>query len=177
MPGEEESSEPKKIKLEIQNGAAIDPEAEVKPGSSIISSQGKMHTSMMTVVDLKQDKNSYYKLQARDSRPIRPALGPVSANSFRLSRTGLSVDPYSKQFKMPKEQNTFYFVHGDVLDLILLVEQKLKHFITVKIVLKNFTDFLKKKPIIVFLQNLMSKNLVIISHWMSVTTMKDQKLI
>ena len=64
MPGEEESSEPKKIKLEIQNGAAIDPEAEVKPGSSIISSQGKMHTSMMTVVDLKQDKNSYYKLQA-----------------------------------------------------------------------------------------------------------------
>ena len=37
MPGEEESSEPKKIKLGIQNGAAIDPEAKVKPGSSIVS--------------------------------------------------------------------------------------------------------------------------------------------
>ena len=63
--GEEEASgENKRIKLDISNGVAIDPEADVKPGSSIIESGGKMHTSMMTAINIKQDKNSYYKLQA-----------------------------------------------------------------------------------------------------------------
>lgn len=74
--------ESKKIKLTVQNGGAIDPEAyEEVPegqlrlnllylvyldffiGSSIFEYKGKIYTAMMTAVDLKRDKNSYYKLQ------------------------------------------------------------------------------------------------------------------
>ena len=60
----ENGNEAKKVKLQIHNGHAIDPEAEVKPGCKIIESNGRMHTSMMTNIDLAKDKNSYYKLQA-----------------------------------------------------------------------------------------------------------------
>ena len=62
--GEEEAIENKRVKLDVSNGVAIDPEAEVKPGSRIVEEGGKMHTSMMTAINIKQDKNSYYKLQA-----------------------------------------------------------------------------------------------------------------
>ena len=65
---EAKQREAKKIKLTVTDGACVDPEAfeEVPEGSIIItdSGSGRLYTSMMTLVDLKKDKNSYYKLQA-----------------------------------------------------------------------------------------------------------------
>ena len=61
---EEEGGENKRVKLDIANGTAIDHEAEVKKGSRIIEAGGRMHSSVMTAINIKTDKNSYYKLQA-----------------------------------------------------------------------------------------------------------------
>ena len=65
---EAKNREAKKIKLQVSDGAAIDPEAleEVPVNSKIITDQttSKLYSSMMTAIDIKKDKNSYYKLQA-----------------------------------------------------------------------------------------------------------------
>ena len=58
---------PTLVKLTVTDGAAVDPEAfeEVPHGSTVITDPGtgRLYTSMMSMVDLKRDKNSYYKLQ------------------------------------------------------------------------------------------------------------------
>ena len=69
---EQKASAAKKVKLTVTNGAVVDPEAfeEVPEGSTICTdvSSGRLYSSMMTLVDLKKDKNSYYKLQAIQNR-------------------------------------------------------------------------------------------------------------
>lgn len=106
--------ESKKIKLTVQNGAAIDPEAyeEVPEGSSIVEHKGKLYTAMLTMVNLQRDKNSYYKLQA---------IGNRTNSRFFLFRSWGRIG--SDTIGGTKIQ-TFHNVHNCTAEFEALFEEK-----------------------------------------------------
>ncbi|PAA60827.1 hypothetical protein BOX15_Mlig033515g2, partial [Macrostomum lignano] len=57
----------KKIKVQVKDGSAVDPDSGVADRAAIVRERGKPLNAMLNLVDLVRDSNSYYKLQCLES--------------------------------------------------------------------------------------------------------------